>query len=269
MTKKIFTVLCCVSLCFAVSLIFPFSGRSTLEVDDSLCLGCHTAGDLHGVAEHNNCTSHCHEDIPHGGVITFPVRSSKCVACHPFDDPGECTLIDFHQGMTDCLICHAADCEGGETTTTTATGSPSHIDTCLVCHDVGNPGGGGETIHGDHTDASCSDCHNGARRAGNVEPDNCIACHPLDNPGDCNLVDFHDPDRGGDCHKCHIDCDESTNSHIEECLLCHVVDDLHERSGHSGDCAQCHDGTPQEGNVQTDKCIVCHPLGNTGKCNLE
>jgi len=120
--KKISLVLSIVSLVLTVAFIFPRFGTSNLLVDDSGCLECHDAaypdGALHSQSAHSNCDS-CHTttgDTP---------SSSKCITCHPLGNTGKCELVLFHEDSMDydptgasCIVCHA-DCEGGETTTTT------------------------------------------------------------------------------------------------------------------------------------------------------
>jgi hypothetical protein len=71
------------------------------------CLTCHdfSLTGLHTKSGHLNCTS-CH---------TIPGDSSpapaKCIACHPFGNPGQCSLVTKHGGnnITVCVTCHT-DC---------------------------------------------------------------------------------------------------------------------------------------------------------------
>ncbi len=72
---------------------------------------------------------------------------------------------------------------------------------CLDCHGD-NPFPDG-ALHVIHDGQSCEICHliTGDTPASSA----CIVCHPMGDPGECPLVDFHDPDKGGTCLDCHGD----------------------------------------------------------------
>jgi len=144
--KKIGIGMFCIALCLAVTLIFPYVGRTYIDaydasewelsddflthppdglVDDALCLTCHDAGGpgdpeptLHGIHGSGaaGCMD-CHTDSTGLGTVF----SSSCVVCHPSGDEGTCQLVDLHDpGFgADCLGCHT-ECVEETTTTTTA-----------------------------------------------------------------------------------------------------------------------------------------------------
>jgi hypothetical protein len=74
----------------------------------------------------------CHDRNPQTGQPE-PADISKCIICHPGDNPGLCNLAKFHdpgKGAS-CLTCHA-DCTGGSPP---APPTP-HPDNCIGCHKV-------------------------------------------------------------------------------------------------------------------------------------
>ena len=84
-------------------------------------------GTIHG--SHSNCVD-CHDGSPGLGNVS----SSNCIDCHPGPNPGECQLVNLHEGSlaynpsgSSCFDCHSDCDDGGITTTTTTTGLPSLI----------------------------------------------------------------------------------------------------------------------------------------------
>ena len=137
MVKKISIAIFWVSFILAVAFIFPKLGTSNLMVDDTGCLECHDAsfpgGTLHSISSHSNCGS-CHDGSPGMGNVA----SSSCIVCHPLGEPGKCELVLFHEDSMDydpsgasCIVCHA-DCEGGETTTTTTVNGETTTTTTVL-----------------------------------------------------------------------------------------------------------------------------------------
>ena len=248
---------CILIVSLASGLIFPQIASSTVYVDQSFCLYCHThdADRLHNRHDSEEC-GQCHDGTPAEGNVF----SGKCIACHEHD-AGKCYLVDDHPRGASCFACHF------ECTT-----PPSrHIDTCLGCHVVTD-------LHARLGHAVCSTCHNGDPEAGNVEPSNCTTCHPLGRPDKCNLANLHDPDMNADCLSCHPECDGvfttttttmlSYPHYTDTCEQCHLPTELHSGLGHTN-CAECHNGgVPQAGNVEPANCIVCHPLAGPGSCDL-
>lgn len=83
------------------------------------------------------------------------VKVEKCIICHPSDDPGKCSLANYHEEY--CFQCHTECVE--DTTTTTAAAEqtaivpPSqHIDICSECHYV-------DDIHAQEEHDECTQCH--------------------------------------------------------------------------------------------------------------
>ena len=125
------------AFCSIFLLLFSFGitkwSTSNPLVDESGCLECHEVGQfgaqddtIHG--SHSNCAD-CHDGDPGLGNVS----SSSCIECHPFPSPGECQLVNLHEGSlgynpsgASCLDCHG-DCDDGGTTTTT-TGLPSALN---------------------------------------------------------------------------------------------------------------------------------------------
>lgn len=92
--------------------MLPHLGTTTDLVDDELCTSCHDHDSFN--SDHNNDCDICHAE-----GYTAP-STAICIQCHPIDDPGECNLVDFHEGFgTDCLLCHPECKEVPDTTTTT------------------------------------------------------------------------------------------------------------------------------------------------------
>ena len=86
----------------------------------------------------------------------------------------------------------------------------------------------------------CAQCHTRDDEGEPISPDVgvCIQCHPGANPGQCDLVSFHDPDKGADCLTCHADCVGGSppappSPHIENCMGCHDLENIHGRPGHT------------------------------------
>lgn len=131
--KKTGITLLCIFVLFFLSFCITKLSTSNPLVDSSGCLECHEVGQfgaqdgsLHG--SHSNCAD-CHDGSPGLGNVS----SSACIDCHPFPSPGECQLVNLHEGSlsynpsgASCLDCHS-DCDGGTTTTTTTTGPPSSL----------------------------------------------------------------------------------------------------------------------------------------------
>ncbi len=129
--KKTGVTLLCIFVLFFLSFYITKLSISNPLVDSSGCLECHQVGQfgaqdgsLHG--SHSNCAD-CHEGSPGLGNVS----SSACIDCHPFPSPGECQLVNLHEGSltynpsgATCLDCHS-DCDDGSTTTTTTGPLPS------------------------------------------------------------------------------------------------------------------------------------------------
>lgn len=84
-------------------------------------------------------------------------------------------------------------------------------EVCFDCHGGENPYPDGE-IHSVSAHTDCTTCHDGTPEAGNVNSSACIVCHPQGDVGQCNLVNFHDPDKGAGCLSCHPTCEEETTT---------------------------------------------------------
>lgn len=127
--KKVITVMFFICVCLAVSVAFPRLSVSYMMVDSSGCRVCHNLGSFGGTGLHG---THLDCAACHGATTGLgTVEPSSCLACHPgqlpFTFADKCDLIEFHEDNPDyapmddsCLDCHAADCGGSPTTTTTS-----------------------------------------------------------------------------------------------------------------------------------------------------
>ncbi len=244
-------------ICLSFGLIAPQIASSTVYVDQSFCLYCHThdSDRIHNRHDEEECNQ-CHNGAPAAGNV----ESGKCISCHQHDE-GKCFLVDDHPNGAHCFSCHF-EC---------TTPPTNHIDSCLGCHVV-------TELHARLGHANCATCHSGTPQTGNVAVSSCTTCHPLGRPDKCNLANFHDPVMNADCLSCHPECvgvfTTTTTTilsfphYTNTCEECHTATDLHSGSGHIS-CEECHNGgIPQAGNVEPASCIVCHPLAGPGSCDL-
>ena len=146
-----------------------------------ICLECHSSEDI--LAQHE-----------------VELDVGLCSTCHPTGDPGKCNLASIH-GSSTCLKCHQADCKEDvttttvEPTTTTTASDPTHIESCMECHNSND-------LHDRVEHNDCTHCHEGTPQTGNVDASTCIVCHPVGDSGFCSLVNHH----GGSCLECHSEC---------------------------------------------------------------
>lgn len=94
-----FAVFCC-------ALLYAQNGFAYQNVDDTGCMvsGCHVGTELHAVSSHAANCAQCHTTSSGGGEVA----ASRCIVCHPGNDPGQCNLVKKHS--SDCTACHS-DCK--------------------------------------------------------------------------------------------------------------------------------------------------------------
>jgi hypothetical protein len=101
-------ILACAALGCAL-LVYAQNGFAyQLMSQGCLAAGCHSMSSLHAGTIHSGLTcDKCHK-TPDGGGDAYP---PKCIACHPVDNPGTCSLVKIpsHPSIG-CTPCHP-DCK--------------------------------------------------------------------------------------------------------------------------------------------------------------
>jgi hypothetical protein len=127
--KKFLSAILCMGISLAAGLLFTTTGMAFEKVDGAGtsgtngCLSCHPFNLIHyngmDTAHKTLMCDQCHTGTPGTGTV----YSSKCIVCHPVEDPGFCPLVNRHHGR--CDSCHGGppdNCAPPVTTTTTAPG---------------------------------------------------------------------------------------------------------------------------------------------------
>jgi len=127
--KKIEITIFHMLFCLAVTLLCVSNivkANPLVYSEEKWCLKCHDASSLMNVSDH--VTADC--KACHVGVAEkWNVHASKCIICHPIDNPGACALVLFHVNSTapeaedmNCDWCHHK-CEPVVSPTTSTTGN--------------------------------------------------------------------------------------------------------------------------------------------------
>jgi len=213
-------------------------GHAELE-----CESCHTDGVYKGTSD--ACSS-CHLSAPPDGATielagTWPATldlypehfTGECSDCHGVDD---WSVTDFdHEGINDCLSCHAEDLPLVESSPDMPIASLQLVST--------RP----QTTYGveedeAHYPGECMLCHSDTiaweeAAFDHAEVTECESCHERETPGG---------HYAGACTNCHADVKEwdivaVDHAEYPDCLTCHIDDDP--TNHYPGLCSSCHNDT--------------------------
>jgi len=243
-----------------------------LEVEESVCLDCHTDLDNETTDTHTNnygydCLS-CHDGLESinssydHNLTDFHLLGEHqilpCSACHM----GLISLKAFQEMDTACLSCHLGrdvhqnylgeSCEECHSPASWKAVNYEHTQT-------------GFYLEGGHDNLLCSDCHLDQTYQG--EDGNCITCH-LDD-------ESHQGAFGEDCTVCHsttnwdIPVFDHTGPYSDLCFTCHQ----NESPGnhYQAQCSACHSVNawlPASFNhaaINTSNCQSCHQKESPAK----
>ncbi len=248
----------------------PFWGTTRME---DRCVVCHTE-----ITAQWNDPSRLH------GNLRLNNPNMTCRNCHPDHRGANASLTDLglvnvshevfryslqaHQTRTDgkafaCVDCHTDGftnfnqmvcftCHQQYQTDFTETHRQDFGDDCLTCHDGVDTYGQSFnhslvvfTLTGKHVQATCGDCHAGARTISDLKatPQDCISCHAED--------DAHEGILGPDCKTCHT-ADGWSPSTFDHNTAAFTLTGAHA----SVNCSDCHADKKFKG-TPTD-CYACH-----------
>jgi hypothetical protein len=231
------------------------------------CTSCHEhqralAADR--VPAHAACSS-CHD--------RHAVRTAReaCAGCHAKVSPAHPAA-----GGSDCLGCHPAHPERGDT--------PVAVVACSSCHRTAG------SDRAFHRGARCGDCHEEHQFKLTARPALCLGCHAGRVGGsaavatstghaecsNCHGTDPHDPATPPKCGTCHGDqaksapaghatCTECHDQHagklrprVATCTPCHADRLAGPHRGVDGGCVTCHRAHGPDGVASPPACATCH-----------